>query len=119
MSPAARAEGVHSGPAYSLDWDPVPGAAPPRLATAGADGNLALLRAFVPDGGEEGGAGAPPARLVVDRRIPAHAPREANCVRWRRAGLPGAAAPGEEGAALLASAGDDELVRLWDLPACP
>ena len=119
--PAARAEGVHSGPAYSLDWDPALGAASPRLATAGADGNLALLRVLAPVRGERGASAHPP-RLVVDRRIPAHAPREANCVRWRKVGRPApaaaaAAAAGGGCAALLASAGDDELVRLWDLPA--
>ena len=115
---ATRVEGVHSGPAYSLDWDPTPGAATPRLATAGADGNLAVLLALAPDG-DVRGAGGPPARLEVDRHIPAHAPREANCVRWRKVGRPGGATAGGARAALLASAGDDELVRLWDLGPAP
>ena len=96
-SPPVRAERVHEGPAYSLDWDPGAGS-DLRLATGGADGHVALLSTSASSGSPE---------LKVSSRFSAHAPSEINCARWRPAG---------SADALLATSGDDELIRLWNLP---
>jgi WD40 repeat protein len=120
LSPAARVERAHSRTVYSVDWAANPAAegeegaasksgggvpAPPRIATAGADDCIRVWCA--------GAGGADGSLVLVEAAVVAGAHAgDVNCVRWqppRQSVAWGA----PWGSFVLASGGDDCLVRLW------
>lgn len=93
--PVARLEGYHTATVYSVDWSRQSGA----LASGSADDSI---RVFEEDPeAPQGWATDSPRFRCVAHAAPAHA-GDVNCVRWnpRRPHL-------------LASAGDDQLVKVW------
>ena len=94
---AATLAGVHAGPTYSLDWSAGGGG---RLAAGGAGGAVCVLAPETAPDGQVGG-------LRVDLRLQGHG-LDVNCVRWKPAG-------GAGGARVLATASDDETIKIWAL----
>jgi WD40 repeat protein len=93
--PVARLEGFHTATVYSVDWSRLSGA----IASGAADD---AIRVFTEDPEQpQGWATDSPSFRCVAHAAGAHA-ADVNCVRWnpRRAHL-------------LASAGDDQLVKVW------
>lgn len=91
----ARLEGYHTATVYSVDWSRASGA----IASGAADDSI---RVFAEDPEQpQGWATDSPRFRCVAHAAGAHA-GDVNCVRWnpRRPGL-------------LASAGDDQLVKVW------
>ena len=88
---AALLQAVHARTIFSLDWSYHPS---PLLASGGADDAIVLHA-------PAGGRADEPSFVRAAVRSKAHA-SDVNCVRW---------SPAE--ADLLASCGDDALVRLW------
>ena len=90
--------GYHRRTVYSVDWCHVTG----RIVSGGADDSIRVF-VDVSDGGAARGADAAPGVTFEQEAVAAAAHRgDVNCVRW---------SPRMSG--LLASAGDDGVVRLW------
>ncbi len=89
---AATASGYHNRTVFSVDWAPDG----KHLATAGADNSVCMFAV------EETGDGGQATCKLVCRKEKAHE-TDVNCVRWH---------PREAG--LLATAGDDGTIRLWE-----
>ncbi len=91
----ARLEGYHTATIYSVDWSRASGA----IASGGADDAIHIFDED-PEQSQGWAVDSPAFRCLVQVRG-AHA-ADVNCVRWnpRRPGL-------------LASAGDDQVVKVW------
>mmetsp|Transcript_19826 Transcript_19826/g.44949 ORF Transcript_19826/g.44949 Transcript_19826/m.44949 type:complete len:438 (+) Transcript_19826:72-1385(+) len=85
-SPVQRISQAHNGSIFSADWGDF------GLATAGADNAIRVYRS----------ESSPTAPLVLDAEVLQAHDGDVNCVAW---------SPTTPG--LLASAGDDNLVKLW------
>ncbi|EOD11573.1 hypothetical protein EMIHUDRAFT_465008 [Emiliania huxleyi CCMP1516] len=87
---------VHSRPIYAIDWEK--GGAR-MIATGGGDDAVCAIEATLPEPGS-----AKPASLRLVARVAGAHRGDVNSV---------AVAPAERGDGLLASAGDDGVIRLW------
>ena len=99
---------VHERAVYAIDWSRDPDGAD-LVASAGADDAICLVRATV-------GADGDGSLTLVGTRPDAHE-RDINSVAWSAVAAVGAtaasAASGAQSERLLASCGDDGVVRLW------
>ena len=85
-------ENAHSRCIYSVSWSKVNG----LIATASGDNSIKIFK-YLPDEN----------RLELLHTInEAHSQFDVNCVRW---------CPLESNGTLLASCGDDDLIRIWDI----
>eukprot|EP00899_Mesostigma_viride_P024588 jgi/Mesvir1/5313/Mv15407-RA.1 len=90
--------GYHSRTIFSVHWSSLNG----LIATGAADDNLRLFGETTPEGEGEADAGVPSYRMLLCQDK-AHA-LDINCVRWN---------PTDK--KMLASAGDDMVVKIWEV----
>jgi len=89
------AEGLHSRPIYSVSWSKYNG----LIATCGADSSIKISKLYQNEDETY--------YLHEEANLPlAHDGYDVNCVRW---------CPLESNSSLLASCGDDEIVRVWSM----
>ena len=93
----ARLSGKHERAAYTVDWS-----SRGQIASGAADNAIRVFAQSEQRGGEVGAEAAPLFEMAVEQRD-AHS-GDVNCVRW---------APNDP--TLLASVGDDGLLKMWRL----
>eukprot|EP00736_Rhodelphis_marinus_P003328 Rmarinus@m.14074 len=91
--------GTHERTIYSIDWSGVNG----YIATGAGDDAIRIFRATAADRSVTGGDGSEMSLECVHKHEHAHA-SDVNCVAWN-----------PKHGNILASAGDDDVVRIWEL----
>ncbi|KAJ1924624.1 Cytosolic iron-sulfur protein assembly protein [Tieghemiomyces parasiticus] len=95
---------LHTRCIYSVAWSKVHG----RVASAGGDNAIVILDPTTPTAKEGTERPSVPDFEVGHRQLAAHGVSDINCVQWN---------PAARYATLLASAGDDGVVRIWQAEA--